>query len=102
VATEALTKKPSTSELLDWLKVLMVENVGPDTLRERYPKRPIPPLHGAVLKNEQDAHLFVRPGIYAKREGRRRSVGWSSAETGGTAIRVGGGSRSGSAGSSTA
>src|SRR6202040_3515526 len=53
-----LKKKPSTSELLDWLKLLMVEDVGRDILRERDPKRLIPPLHGALIKNEQDVHLF--------------------------------------------
>ena len=55
-----LKKKPSTSELLDWLKLLMVEDISVETLRERDPKRLIPPLHGALLKNEQDAHLFER------------------------------------------
>ena len=55
-----LKKKPSTSELLDWLKLLMVEEIGPETLRERDPKKLIPPLHGALLKNEQDVHLFER------------------------------------------
>src|SRR5438128_1318279 len=53
-----IKKKPSTSELLDWLKLLMVEDIGPETLRERDPKKLIPPLHGALLKNEQDVHLF--------------------------------------------
>ena len=55
-----MKKKPSTSELLDWLKLLMVEDIGPETLRERDPKKLIPPLHGALLKNEQDVHLFER------------------------------------------
>ena len=55
-----LKKKPSTSELLDWLKLLMVEDIGPELLRERDPKKLIPPLHGALLKNEQDVHLFER------------------------------------------
>ena len=55
-----LKKKPSTSELLDWLKLLMAEDIGPETLRERDPKKLIPPLHGALLKNEQDVHLFER------------------------------------------
>ena len=55
-----LKKKPSTSELLDWLKLLMVEDIGPEILRERDPKKLIPPLHGALLKNEQDVHLFER------------------------------------------
>jgi len=63
-----LKKKPSTSELLDWLKLLMVEDIGPETLRERDPKKLIPPLHGALLKNEQDVHLFERLAFLARRE----------------------------------
>jgi MoxR-like ATPase len=63
-----MKKKPSTSELLDWLKLLMVEDIGPETLRERDPKRLIPPLHGALLKNEQDVHLFERLAFLARRE----------------------------------
>ena len=65
-----MKKKPSTSELLDWLKLLMAEDVGPDILRERDPRKLIPPLHGALLKNEQDVHLFERLAFMAKREGR--------------------------------
>ena len=65
-----LKKKPSTSELLDWLKLLLVEDIGPETLRERDPKKLIPPLHGALLKNEQDVHLFERLAFMARREGR--------------------------------
>ena len=65
-----LKKKPSTSELLDWLKLLMAEDIGPDTLRERDPKKLIPPLHGALLKNEQDVHLFERLAFMSRREGR--------------------------------
>ena len=65
-----LKKKPSTSELLDWLKLLMVEDIGPETLRERDPKKLIPPLHGALLKNEQDVHLFERLAFMARRDGR--------------------------------
>src|SRR5690554_5055564 len=65
-----MKKKPSTSELLDWLKLLMVEDIGPETLRERDPKKLIPPLHGALLKNEQDVHLFERLAFMARREGR--------------------------------
>jgi MoxR-like ATPase len=65
-----LKKKPSTSELLDWLKLLMVEDVGPDTLRERDAKKLIPPLHGALIKNEQDVHLFERLAFMARRDGR--------------------------------
>jgi MoxR-like ATPase len=63
-----MKKKPSTSELLDWLKLLMVEDIGPETLRERDPKKLIPPLHGALLKNEQDVHLFERLAFLARRE----------------------------------
>jgi MoxR-like ATPase len=65
-----MKKKPSTSELLDWLKLLMVEDIGPETLRERDNKKLIPPLHGALLKNEQDVHLFERLAFLARREGR--------------------------------
>jgi MoxR-like ATPase len=65
-----MKKKPSTSELLDWLKLLMVEDIGPETLRERDPKKLIPPLHGALLKNEQDVHLFERLAFMARRESR--------------------------------
>ena len=61
-----LKKKPSTSELLDWLKLLMVEDIGPELLRERDPKKLIPPLHGALLKNEQDVHLFERLAFMAQ------------------------------------
>jgi MoxR-like ATPase len=55
-----LKKKPSTSELLDWLKLLLAEDIPPDALRARDRKTIIPPLHGALLKNEQDVHLFER------------------------------------------
>ena len=65
-----MKKKPSTSELLDWLKLLMVEDIGPETLRERDPKKLIPPLHGALIKNEQDVHLFERLAFMARRDGR--------------------------------
>jgi MoxR-like ATPase len=64
-----IKKKPSTSELLDWLKLLMVEDVSPEMLRERDPKKLIPPLHGALLKNEQDVHLFERLAFLSRREG---------------------------------
>ncbi|WP_439576078.1 AAA family ATPase [Phreatobacter sp.] len=62
-----LKKKPSTSELLDWLKLLMVEDIDADTLREKDPRKMIPPLHGALLKNEQDVHLFERLAFLARR-----------------------------------
>src|SRR5439155_12845934 len=55
-----LKKKPSTSELLDWLKLLVAEDIPPDALRAKDRKTIIPPLHGALLKNEQDVHLFER------------------------------------------
>jgi MoxR-like ATPase len=65
--TQGLRKKPSTSELLDWLKLLMADDVSPETLRERDPRKLIPPLHGALLKNEQDVHLFERLAFIARR-----------------------------------
>ncbi|MEZ5661801.1 MAG: MoxR family ATPase [Burkholderiaceae bacterium] len=55
-----LKKKPSTSELIDWLKLLMAEDIPAEALREKDGKKAIPPLHGALLKNEQDVHLFER------------------------------------------
>src|SRR6201998_4513473 len=55
-----LKKKPTTSELLDWLKLLLNEDIPPEALRERDPTKLIPPLHGALLKNEQAGHLFER------------------------------------------
>ncbi len=69
--TPGLKKKPSTSELLDWLKLLMVDDVDPAVLREKTPGKLIPPLHGALLKNEQDVHLFERLAFLARREGAR-------------------------------
>jgi MoxR-like ATPase len=62
-----MKKKPSTSELLDWLKLLMVEDLPLDILRSKDPKTLIPPLHGALLKNEQDIHLFERLAFMSKR-----------------------------------
>src|SRR5271170_999131 len=67
-----LKKKPSTSELLDWLKLLLVEDIGEETLREKDPTKLIPPLHGALLKNEQDVQLFERLAFLAKRESAAR------------------------------
>ena len=55
-----LKKKPSTSELIDWLKLLLAEDIPPDALRSQDKNAAIPPLHGALLKNEQDVHLFER------------------------------------------
>jgi MoxR-like ATPase len=66
-----LKKKPSTSELLDWLKLLLAEDIGPETLRERDPRKLIPPLHGALLKNEQDVSLFEKLAFMARREARQ-------------------------------
>src|SRR3954468_20453424 len=68
--TPGLKKRPSTSELLDWLKLLMAEDVSPEALRERDPSKLIPPLHGALLKNEQDVHLFERLAFLSRRDGR--------------------------------
>jgi MoxR-like ATPase len=64
-----IKKKPSTSELLDWLKLLVNEDISPQTLRESDPRKLIPPLHGALLKNEQDVHLFERLAFITKRQG---------------------------------
>ena len=66
--TAGLKKKPSTSELLDWLKLLMAEDMPEDILRSRDPTKLIPPLHGALLKNEQDVHLFERLAFLARRQ----------------------------------
>src|SRR5687768_7319729 len=64
-----LKKKPSTSELLDWLKVLLAEDIPVEALRSADRKAFIPPLHGALLKNEQDVHLFERV-VFMSRAGR--------------------------------
>jgi MoxR-like ATPase len=61
-----LKKKPSTSELLDWLKILLAEDISPEALRSADKKAFIPPLHGALLKNEQDVHLFERVAFMAR------------------------------------
>ena len=63
-----LKKKPTTSELLDWLKLLMVEDVPPEALRSNDTKTVIPPLYGALLKNEQDVHLLERLAFLNRRE----------------------------------
>src|ERR1051325_8370218 len=63
-----IKKKPSTSELLDWLKLLLNEDISPETLRETDSRKLIPPLAGALLKNEQDLHLFARIALMARRE----------------------------------
>src|SRR5881227_3240979 len=64
-----LKKKPSTSELLDWLKLLLAEDIPPEALKSQDRKTFIPPLHGALLKNEQDVHLFERV-VFMARAGR--------------------------------
>ena len=63
-----LKKKPSTSELLDWIKLLVVEDIPPEALKFKDKKDIITPLYGALLKNEQDVHLFERLAFLAKRE----------------------------------
>ena len=64
-----LKKKPSTSELLDWLKLLMAEDISPETLRGKDHSKIIPPLAGSLLKNEQDVHLFERLVFMTRRAG---------------------------------
>jgi MoxR-like ATPase len=64
-----LKKKPSTSELLDWLKLLLAEDMPLDVLQSRDPSKAIPPLHGALLKNEQDVMLFEKLAFMARRQG---------------------------------
>jgi MoxR-like ATPase len=67
--TPGLKKKPSTSEMLDWLKLLLAEDLGPEDLK-REGVNALPKLHGALLKNEQDVHLFERLAFMARRQGR--------------------------------
>jgi len=64
-----LKKKPATSELLDWLKLLMIEDMPAEALRSQDKHLVIPPLHGALLKNEQDVHLFERLAFLNRRGG---------------------------------
>jgi MoxR-like ATPase len=65
-----LKKKPSTSELVDWLKLVMSDDIPEDILTNRDPTKAIPPLYGALLKNEQDVHLLERLAFMTRREGR--------------------------------
>lgn len=65
-----LKKKPSTSELLDWLKLLMSEDLPEEILKSSDPSSLIPPLHGALLKNEQDVHLFEKLAFMNRRQNR--------------------------------
>ena len=66
---QGLKKKPSTSELLDWLKLLVAEDIPAETLKETSNKKTLPPLYGALLKNEADVHLFERVAFMARRSG---------------------------------
>ena len=68
--TPGLKKKPSTSELLDWIKLLLAEDIPPEALRSDDPKKTIPVLYGALLKNEQDVHLFEQLVFLNRRAGR--------------------------------
>jgi MoxR-like ATPase len=63
-----LKKKPATSELLDWLKLLTIEDMPPEALRSQDNRTAIPPLYGALLKNEQDVHLFERLAFLTRRK----------------------------------
>jgi len=65
-----LKKKPSTSELLDWIKLLLAEDIPADALKSDDPRSAIPPMHGALLKNEQDVHLFERLVFMNRRHAR--------------------------------
>ncbi|BBB27318.1 AAA family ATPase [Amphritea japonica] len=65
-----LKKKPSTSELIDWLKLLLADNIPVDLLQNRDSSEAIPPLYGALLKNEQDVHMLQRLAFMARRENR--------------------------------
>ncbi|WP_250658409.1 AAA family ATPase [Alkalimarinus coralli] len=64
-----LKKKPSTSELIDWLKLLMADELGTSLLKEHDPSQAIPPLYGALVKNEQDVHLLQRLAFMSRRKG---------------------------------
>jgi len=64
-----LKKKPTTSELLDWLKLLMAEDIPPEALHRQDAHKIVPPLHGALIKNEQDVHLFERLVFMSRRKG---------------------------------
>ncbi|SVD85272.1 uncharacterized protein METZ01_LOCUS438126 [marine metagenome] len=63
-----LRKKPSTSELIDWLKLLMADDIPDEILKDRDPSKAIPPLYGALIKNEQDVQLLERLAFMARRE----------------------------------
>jgi MoxR-like ATPase len=63
-----LKKKPSTSEFLDWLKLLVAEDISPEALHSQDSHKSVPPLHGALIKNEQDVHLFERLVFMSRRK----------------------------------
>ena len=63
-----LKKKPSTSELIDWLKLLMADDLPEEALKNRDPSKAIPPLYGALLKNEQDVHMLERLAFMHRRQ----------------------------------
>ena len=65
-----LKKKPSTSELIDWLKLLLADDIPDEVLKNRDATKAIPPLYGALLKNEQDVHMLERLAFMVRREGR--------------------------------
>ena len=67
-----LKKRPSTSELIDWIKLLLSEDIAPEMLSETDPRKLIPPLHGALLKNEQDVQLFERLAFLSRRKSEQR------------------------------
>ncbi|MEZ6952250.1 MULTISPECIES: AAA family ATPase [unclassified Aeromonas] len=66
---EGLRKKPSTSELLDWIRLLLADDIAPEALRSREPGKLVPALYGALLKTEQDLHLFEKLAFLARRGG---------------------------------
>jgi MoxR-like ATPase len=66
-----LKKKPSTSELIDWLKLLLADEIPDEILKNHDPSKAIPPLYGALVKNEQDVHLLERLAFMHRRESRR-------------------------------
>jgi MoxR-like ATPase len=65
-----LKKKPSTSELIDWLKLLLADDIPDEVLKNKDPTKAIPPLYGALLKNEQDVHLLEKLAFMIRRENR--------------------------------
>ena len=68
-AVEGLRKKPSTSEFLDWIRLLLADDIAPEALRSREPGKLVPALYGALLKTEQDLHLFEKLAFLARRGG---------------------------------